>query len=339
MTFRSEKTVAIMIIALFILSGCVANQSDTSGVDSAELLETGTHTLSDSESSVPSEYLRPISNTSEQGRVERVDYETHDYVNGGNITKAVFVYLPAEYDNPKNDGKQYDILYFMHGYSGTAHELLAFHDDANKNMLDHMIADGMIRPLIVVAATWNVSPDTPTDNLKTWSGTGSGTQQREAYWKDFRNDLMPAIETQYRTYAGLTDSDSAKEKNQRLLASRAHRGFSGFSYGGVTTWWQFQKNFDYIRYYAPFSAYSSALISELEEAVENSAGKDRSFEICTVTGTNDVLYSATTETMNEVFNSSVLTDNAVYYILKGAAHDFEGYQRYLYKALQVLFSE
>lgn len=227
----------------------------------------------------------------------------------------------------------------MYGYSGTAHELLAFHDGANKNMLDHMIANGMIRPLIVVAATWNVSPDTPTDNLEVWPGTGSGTDQREAYWQDFRNDLMPAIESQYRTYAGLGDGDSDTEKDQKLINSRTHRGFSGFSYGGATTWWQFQRNFDYIRYYAPFSAYSSASISELEETLENSLAEDHSFDICSATGTNDVIYSATTETMNEVFDSSVLGENAVYYILEGAAHDFEGCQRYLYKALQVLFPE
>lgn len=361
---------------LLVLSGCAANPSGTSGEDTAgsksamdgaeiqmqdpnedlsaassgvsanftgdeessALQETGTYTLSVSESSVPSEYLEPINNTSGQGRVERVDYETQDYVNGGNITKAVFVYLPAGYDDPENESKQYDILYFMHGYSGTAHELLAFHDGANKNMLDHMVADGMIRPLIIVAATWNVSPDTPTDNLKVWPGTGSGTQQREAYWQDFRNDLMPAIETQYRTFAGLINTDSDDERNQKLIGSRTHRGFSGFSYGGVTTWWQFQRNFDYIKYYAPFSAYSSAAISELEEAVETSSAEDHSFEICSATGTNDVIYSATTETMNEVLGSSVLGENGVYYVLEGAAHDFEGYQRYLYKALQVLFT-
>ena len=293
--------------------------------------------LSASESAIPSGYTLPLENTSLQGRVERVDYQTRDYVNGGNITKAVFVYLPAGYDDPGNAEKQYEILYFMHGYSGTAFELFGFHGGANKNILDHMIANGEISPVIVVAATWNVSPDTPTDNQTVWPGSGSGTDQREAFWQDFRNDLMPAIEGRYRTYAGLTDTDSPQERDDRLKASRMHRAFSGFSYGGVTTWWQFRDNFDYIHDFAPFSAYSSASVAELEQAVANTTAGDSTFRIFSVTGSEDVIESMNTSTMESIFRSSVLNDHADYYILQGAAHDFEGYQRYLYQALKAFY--
>ena len=319
-------------------SKTAASLPETEKEEFFTLPETGAHRLTASESSLPSGYTKPLPDPALQGRVERFDYATKDYVNGGDITKAVFIYLPAGYDDTENGAEQYDILYFMHGYSGTAHELFAFNGEANKNMLDHMIADGQIRPLIVVAATWNVSPDTPTDNLTVWPGTGNGTQQREAFWQDFRNDLMPAIERKYRTFADLTETDSDANVLNKLMYSRTHRGFSGFSYGGVTTWWEFRDNFDYISYFAPFSAYSSASIAELEAAVNNGASSDRSFAICSATGTNDVIYSSTTSTMDSVFGSKALGDHAVYYIMDGAAHDFEGYQRYLYKALQVFYA-
>lgn len=337
------RIIVALCLSLVLITGCGVRENSAKKSVNKEETQTrnvsvkGTHTLSKEKSSVPKNYLRPLKSKAKQGRVERFDYRTKDYVNGGSITKTVFVYLPSGYDLAKNKSKKYDILYFMHGYSGTAHELLAFNNGANKNMLDHLIADKKIKPLIVVAATWNVSPNTPTDNLEVWPGTGAGTRQREVYWRDFRNDLMPAIETKYRTYAGLKKKDLSKEKKRKLMKSRTHRGFSGFSYGGVTTWWQFQRNFDYIKYYAPFSAYSSASISELENAVKNTKASDHSFRICTVTGTDDVIYSSTTSTMDEVFNSSVLKNHAVYYILDGAAHDFAGYQRYLYKALTVLY--
>ncbi|MBQ6504543.1 MAG: hypothetical protein IJI57_11590 [Flexilinea sp.] len=289
------------------------------------------------ESSIPDGYTQPLSDELQQGRVERIDYSTLDYVNGGSITKAVFVYLPAEYDDPENEEKKYDILYFMHGYSGTAYELFGFHNGANKNILDHMIANGEITPVIVVAATWNVSPDTPTNNQVVWYGTGDGTAQREAFWQDFRNDLMPSIEGKYRTWADLSESDTKESMNEKLMSSRSHRAFSGFSFGGVTTWWQFRDNFDYIRDFAPFSAYTSASISELEQAVANTDSGDSSFRIFSVTGTDDVIASMNTSTMDSIFRSPVLGVHAAYYILQGAAHDFEGYQRYLYLTLKEFY--
>ena len=322
----SEKRLFTFMLALTLLI-CIA-----SGAYAEESV-----ILSAAESSIPNGYTQALEDAALQGRVERVDYQTQDYVNGGNITKAVFVYLPAGYDDPANVEKQYDILYFMHGYSGTVYELFGFHNGANKNILDHMIANEDIRPIIVVAATWNISPDTPTDNQVVWPGTGSGTAQREAFWQDFRNDLMPVIEAKYRTWAGLAETDTKAESEEKLITSRAHRAFSGFSYGGVTTWWQFRDNFDYIRDFAPFSAYSSGSIAELEQAVIGTAAEDPSFKIFSVTGSEDVIESMNTDTMESVFRSPVLGDHAEYYILQGAAHDFEGYQRYLYLAIQAFY--
>lgn len=144
MTFRPGKIMSVMMAVLLVLSGCAANQNHTAGgldtetekttasdeeqmqtpaenmsaasseetadltedEEGSALPETGTYTLSVSESSVPAEYLEPVSNTSDQGRVERVDYETQDYVNGGNITKTVFVYLLAGYDDPENASRR-----------------------------------------------------------------------------------------------------------------------------------------------------------------------------------------------------------------------------------------
>lgn len=60
------------------------------------------------------------------------------------------------------------------------------------------------------------------------------------------NDLIPAVESKYSTWAASTDASG-------LAASRDHRAFGGFSMGSVNTWRAFEHCLDYFRYFAPSS--------------------------------------------------------------------------------------
>ena len=50
------------------------------------------------------------------------------------------------------------------------------------------------------------------------------TTRRVAFQKELAEDLIPAVETAYKTYAETVDPAGLK-------ASRLHRGFGGFSMG------------------------------------------------------------------------------------------------------------
>jgi enterochelin esterase-like enzyme len=111
-----------------------------------------------------------------------------------------------------------------------------------KSVIDHAIAAGEMRPLIVVCPTYN---NTNTNGLDS-SSFSLAMQLTENYHNELINDLIPAVEGTYRAFAASTRIDD-------LVASRDHRGFGGFSMGSVTTWRTFQYGLDYFRYFLPMS--------------------------------------------------------------------------------------
>ena len=60
------------------------------------------------------------------------------------------------------------------------------------------------------------------------------------------NDLIPAVEGTYSTYADNVTPEGIK-------ASRDHRAFGGFSMGSVATWHTFLNCLDAFRYFMPSS--------------------------------------------------------------------------------------
>ena len=120
----------------------------------------------------------------------------------------------------------------MHGWGGHAGEYFEY--GTIKNTLDHMIENGDIPPVIIVSATF-YNENSNTDF------SGSIAEFRR-FHRDFEENLMPAVEGQFHTYAKSVSDDDLK-------ASRNHRAFGGFSLGSVTTWLQFCYDTDYIRYF------------------------------------------------------------------------------------------
>ena len=150
----------------------------------------------------------------EAGTVEELVYETHAYATDGRaVTKRALVYLPYGYDA----GNHYNILYLMHGTGDDENYWLSTHP-SNKIMLDRMIAMGEIEPLIVVTPTFYVEDDC-ADGLDALTFS---------FRDELRNDLMPAVESKYSTWAETADAEG-------FSASRDHRAFAGLSRGAVTT--------------------------------------------------------------------------------------------------------
>lgn len=353
-----KKLLCLLALATFVLlSGC-GNQEAT--VDSsAETIESSTiqsegtekmQTVAPEESSsstennpisipqtgmtqpVPDEYF---TEAQEQGSVVRVDYDSFDYVRDQSpVSKTAYVYLPYGYD--ENDSQtRYNILYLMHGWGGQEGEFFTIGNGSIKNMLDHLIENGEIPPIIAVSPTfYNENSDR--------SFGGSDAELRQ-FHQEFVNDLMPAVEGQFHTY---TESTAQED----LMNSRDHRAFAGFSLGSVTTWMEFCYDYDYIRYFLPmsgacwyFGGYGDYHPEEtcdfFEELIEENDLNERGYFIYAATGTSDTVRNQVEIQMSEMMerNDFFTPDHVVYYQKEGGRHDFEAVQEYMYNALPLFF--
>lgn len=182
------------------------------------------------------EYMDHSANAA--GKVENFVYTTKNHLTQTDTKeykKTALVYVPASY-NPDDTKTKYNVLYLMHGgsnnpgwYFGGANSSTRF-----TLILDGLIAKGEMEPTIVCAVTYY------TDYCK------NDTLNCTSFYKELLEDVIPALETKYHTYAESTDKKG-------LSASRYHRAFGGFSMGAVTTWSVFEHCLDEFAYFMPVS--------------------------------------------------------------------------------------
>jgi len=260
-----------------------------------------------------------------QGKVEPIEYETIDYTNNRKIIKRAEVYLPFGYD----ENEKYNVFYLMHGWTGHAGDFFEYSNILN--ILDNMIFNKDINPLIVVAPTF--------DAENKGQGWQRSVEELEPFHLDFENALMPYVESHYSTY---TRSTSKRD----LMASRGHRAFGGFSLGAVVTWYMFKYDLDYIKYYLPMSGdawyvstfgglyYPVETVDEIERIVLDF---DDDYFVAAYLGTNDARYNQVNNQMVEMLGRKVFENNFVYYQVKNAFHDMNATDIDMYNGLQLFF--
>lgn len=217
-------------------------------------------------------YVEPAA---QEGQLVRLDYDTWESFSYDEhtqrLTKTAWVYLPYGYD----PNVKYSIFYYMHG--GWSNETSTLGTDENpsdfKHAIDHAIQDGLMKPMIIVCPTYN---NTSGQDSADYSLALRLTDQ---YHNELVNDLIPAVESKYSTWAETTTPEG-------LRASRDHRGFGGFSMGSVTTWHTFQYCLDYFRYFMPMSG-NMGDGGWAAEIVRASDWTPNDFFIFTATGTED----------------------------------------------------
>ena len=265
------------------------------------------------------------------GTVVPLTYDTKDYPrDGAPIRKTAYVYLPCGYG--ENAETRYDILYLMHGWGGHAGEYFEF--SYIKNMFDRMIENGDTVPMIIV------SPCFYNDSSKRdFYGT---IDEFRAFHSEFRNDLMPAVESAYRTYA-------ASASDEDLKASRDHRAFGGFSFGGVTTWLELCYDSDYIRWFLPMSGgcwyygtYEDYRFSDnvdfIEQLIRDGDLDERGYFIYHAVGTDDSYKTMSLGMAKEMLARGVFSaEHYVFYQKRGGVHNYRAVQEYLYNALPLFF--
>lgn len=195
------------------------------------------------------------------------------------------------------------------------------------NILDNLIARGMIEPLIVVCATFDAE-----NRSQSFSRS---QQELLVFHNDLRENLIPYIEGKYSTYN-----------------SREHRAFGGFSLGAVTTWHQFIYCLDLIKYFLPMSGdcwiigtyggryYSEETTSYLENVVHNGNWQANDFYIWEGIGTNDPIFTQTDNQIQAMMKTQTFTpENLHYGILQDGQHDLTACETYMYHALQIFFGK
>lgn len=144
---------------------------------------------------------------------------------------------------------------------------------ATSSQWDGAIQDGLMQPMILVCPTYNNTSDQDSADY------GLALQLTDQYHNELVNDLIPAVEGTYSTWAETTTPEG-------LRASRDHRGFGGFSMGSVTTWHTFQYCLDYFRYFMPMSG-NMGDGGWAAEVVRASDWSPDDFFLFTATGTED----------------------------------------------------
>jgi len=141
------------------------------------------------------------------------------------LYKRAIVYLPYGYGTEQ----KYDVLYWMHG--GSHDETYLFGDPEEpsefKNVVDHMIENGELEPLIIVCPTYRNVDYSDTEAPDRFEETLVFT---ENYHNELVNDLIPLVDETFSTYAEGTTPEE-------LIAARDHRMFAGYSNGSVATWY------------------------------------------------------------------------------------------------------
>lgn len=266
------------------------------------------------------------------GTVVRVDYTTDAY--GAEQPGWVNVYLPYGYD--ENGSERYNIVYFFHGTNELQDSFIGL--EKVKNAIDNMIEVGVVEPLILVFPTYYYDYENRAIDMAAFSTD------------EMRSDIMPAVESAYRTYAETADEAG-------FIASREHRAFGGFSRGCYACWHQFFNSLDYAKWFMPFSANISAademsLEMPVEEQLQmvkdalaaQSAYKDDFFIFAACGGKRDMMYDVNNALMAALIadteDFSYGTDPAVnnlFYALSNELHTTELARFYLYNAFDVIF--
>ena len=322
---------------------------------------------------IPEDYLTEAEH---RGRVEKIYYfESHglsssglDYTPGGapagaaadasrndageaanaaagekETVKSVMVYFPAGYDE---SDQCYNVLYLLHGSNGSPKGYL----DPDKptrlqNLLDHLIEDGLLEPMIVVAATYYPSDGSARD-------LPLARQVEITAWfaRELVQDIIPQVEEQIRTCA-------ASSSPEDIEASRDHRGIAGFSMGGVAVWYVFLQQMRAFKWFLPISEASwddgeggtagifdsDVSARTLYDAVLDQGYGWNDFRLFVAVGTDDEAFEICTNQMKSLLaydeDMFFLGENTFCSMMINGKHTASALYTYLYHILPCLFAD
>lgn len=290
---------------------------------------------------IPEQIWKPAE---KQGTMEEFTYTA--LRNGQKMQKRAQVYVPYGY-NKKDKSKRYNVVYLMHGGGDNTTSFLTPPNNwlPLRQVLDHLIADGKMDPVLVVCPTfYNDDKNIGANRMD------DATAQCRNFHTELQNDLIPAVETKYNTFLqGKTDSVAIAE-------TREHRAFGGFSMGALCTWYQLAYGISAVKHFLPLSGdiwvYDEAGKKQdyetsakwMNEQVEKSAyAKD--FQVYAYSGSEDMAGKPEKEVINALrqfdptFRYGGNNANIRFSMKEGGQHFYGDINQYLYYALPLIWAK
>ena len=289
---------------------------------------------------IPDEVRKP---NAKQGRIEEFKYMAHK--NGRTFQKHARVYTPYGY-KAKDKKTKYDVLYLMHGGGDKTTSFLTPPQDwlPLRNILDNLIAEGKMRPIIVVCPTFYDDDENIGAN-----NMGDAIALTRDFHTELQNDLIPTVEKKYNTYLEGTDSIA-------ITKSRDHRAYGGFSMGALSTWYQLAYGINAVKHFLPLSgdiwAYNekgekqdAKFAAQWMNSMLEKSPFAHDFEVYGYTGTKDIAGNpekATVEALHNyapLFRYATPDANLRFSMKKDGEHFYGHINEYLYYALPLIYKK
>lgn len=236
------------------------------------------------------------------GKIDSISYQSKTV----GTNRKVLVYTPPGFSKTK----KYPVLYLLHGIGGDEKEWLnGGHPEV---ILDNLIADGKIEPMIVVLPNGRAMKD---DRAIGNIFDSARVQAFATFEKDLLNDLIPFIEKKYP-----------------VITDREHRAIAGLSMGGGQSLNFGLGNLDKFAWIGGFSsAPNTKPPAELVPDVNTAKEKIKLLFISC--GASDGLISFSKRTHDYLQQNNV---PHIYFIEPGV-HDFKVWKNGLFMFSQLIF--
>jgi enterochelin esterase-like enzyme len=231
--------------------------------------------------------------------------------------RKMMIYTPPGYETSAG---RYPVLYLLHG-AGSDETSWTQRGQAHV-ILDNLIADGKLKPLIVVMPFGFAAARAPGAAR---GDAAENKMQRDGFTKDFLVDVIPMIDSTFRVYA-----------------DRDHRAIAGLSLGGAQALALGLSHMELFSRVAGFSPAMGAANNpetggvDFEKALADSAQINSQIKFLWVScGTEDTLFDSVRQF------SGQLSQHKVEHIFRvtGGAHTYPVWQRNLNDVAPMLFAE
>ena len=238
-----------------------------------------------------------------------VEYIFYNSKNLGGVNQAVVYLPPGYYEQP---GKRYPVFYLISGTTDT--EEVYYKVGRMNYIMDNLLAEGAAEEMIIVLPYGNpaklLPPKADDDGMPQLSFG------RDVFSNDLTGDLMPYIESHYRT-----------------INDRDHRAIGGFSRGGNQGLMNGLMHLDLFSY---LCSYSSFTMTNMSSVYDNAADTNSKIHLFWLgVGTDDFLYGTARDYMQFLDDKGIRSVKE--FTTDKFGHTWMNAKYFLDKTLRLLF--